>query len=97
MPLETILPGQTELGEDDPVNSHLIDLRTRLTTRENIEAIIEELKWYLDLRDRAESVPDDGQIVWKELHRTYGNLSDDQISNLIHRLDESETGDYINQ
>ena len=94
---ETILPGRREISEDDPVIAHLIDLRTRLTTQGDKEEAIEELRWYVGLRDRAESIPDEDQIVWKELHRTYGKLSDDQINDLIHRLDESEMGDFINQ
>ena len=97
MPLKTILPGEPEISEDDPVIAHLINLRSRLITQEDKEATIEELKWYLDLRDRAESIPDEDQIVWEELDRTYGKLSDEQIADLIHRLDESEVGDFINQ
>lgn len=98
MEYETILPGVPELNEEtDPVIQHLIDIRSRALVDGDIEAIIEELKWYQGLRDAAESIPDEDQITWKELHRRYQDLGDDQISELIHKLEESEQGDYINQ
>jgi hypothetical protein len=95
---ETILPGSTGThSEEDPVINHLIELRSRLLTQEDVEATMDELRWYLDLRDHAESIPSEDHIVWKELHRTYGKLSDDQIIELISRLEQTEFGDYINQ
>src|SRR5581483_12108432 len=98
MPLETSLPDTPEIyANTDPVTEHLIEIRTRFVDRGDIEGIVEELRWYKSLRDNAESIGDEDQIVWKQLHRTYGNLSDDQIEDLVHKLDESENGDYINQ
>ena len=81
----------------DPVLDHLIELRSRLLTAGDVEATVEELKWYMGLRDSAESISDEDQIVWKQVHRTYQDLSDDQITDLIHKLEETEFGDYINQ
>lgn len=95
---ETILPGTPELNEEtDPVIGALIDIRSRSLVEGDIEAIIEELRWYQNLRDAAESIYGEDQIVWKEIHRKYQHLSDEQIEDLIHKLEESETGDYINQ
>ena len=98
MSMETILPGSPEIfQENDPVTNHLIELRTRALTQGDMEAVIEELKWYMGLRDSAESINSEDQIVWKQLHRTYRDLSDDQISELVQRLEQSEFGDFINQ
>ena len=98
MEYATILPGVPELNEEtDPVISHLIDIRSRSLVEGDTEAIIEELQWYKSLRDSAESIPDEDQITWKELHRRYQNLGDDQIEDLIHKLAETENGDFINQ
>jgi hypothetical protein len=98
MEYATIIPGLPELNEEaDPVISHLIDIRSNAIETGDIEAVIEELKWYRGLRDTAESISDEDRVTWKELHHRYQDLSDDQISNLIHKLDESENGDYINQ
>lgn len=98
MEIETILPGTPEMFQDsNPVIDHLIELRTRLLTQGDFEAVIEELKWYQGLRDSAESIDNDDRLVWKELHQRYQDLSDDQIGELIHKLEESENGDYINQ
>lgn len=96
--METILPGTPEIYNDqDPVLSHLIEIRTRAVDRGDIEAVIEELHWYKSLRDNAESIDSEDQIVWKQLHRRYRDLSDDQIDDLVHKLAESENGDYLNQ
>jgi arsenate reductase-like glutaredoxin family protein len=96
--METILPGRPEIyQEEDPVIQHLIDIRTRTPIREDIEAIIEELKWYMSSRDNAESILEEDRINWKELHRTYQDLSDDQILELINQLENSQNGDFINQ
>lgn len=94
---ETILPGVPEINqESDPVIQHLIDIRSRSLETGDIEAVIEELRWYKNLRDSAESIPNEDQITWKELHRRYQDLSDDQIEDLIHKLEGSENGDFIN-
>ncbi len=94
----TILSGTPEINEEqDPVIQHLIDIRSRSLVEGDIEAIIEELNWYKSLRDAGESIPEEDRITWKEIHRRYGTLSDDQIEELIHKLSESENGDYINQ
>lgn len=98
MHMETILPGTPEIYQnDDPVTDHLIELRLRLVTQGDVEATIEELNWYRSLRDGAQSIGEDDRLVWLELHRRYHGLSDDQIDDLVHKLQESEFGDYINQ
>lgn len=97
MQMETILPGTPEIYQDDAVNDHLIEIRTRAVEPSDVGAIIEELKWYQSLRDNAESIPQEDRILWKELHRRYQELSDDQITELVHKLEESGNGDYINQ
>ncbi len=96
--METILPGKPEIyQEKDPVTDHLIELRTRLITPGDVEATMEELRWYLDLRDHAESIPEEDKINWKELHHSYQTLSDDQILELINQLQNTQNGDFINQ
>jgi hypothetical protein len=96
--MSTILPGTPEIFEDEnPVIQKLIDIRSRSPLPEDREEIIEELRWYQALRDNAESIPEEDRINWKNIHREFKNLSDDQIVELIHLLEESENGDYINQ
>ncbi|HEX5430219.1 MAG TPA: hypothetical protein VFX17_04050 [Patescibacteria group bacterium] len=96
--METILPGVPEINESsDPVLDHLVELRTRLITQGDVESTIEELRWYMGLRDSAESIQPEDRIVWKQLHGVYQDLSDEQILRLINELDKTESGDYINQ
>jgi hypothetical protein len=98
MTYETILPGTPELNqESDPVLEALIDIRQGGLVDGDVEATIEELRWYKNLRDAAESIGEDDRVTWRELHHKYQKLSDDQIEELIHKLEESENGDYINQ
>lgn len=98
MSMTTILEGRPEIYEDqDPVVQHLIEIRTRWVQESDVEAVLAELKWYQSLRDAAESINDEDRITWKELHRRYQDLSDDQITELTHKLSESQNGNYINQ
>lgn len=98
MIMETILPGTPEsYQENDPITAKLIDIRTNSLTQGDIEAQIEDLRWYIGLRDSGGSIPDDDRLHWEELDLEYSQFSDEQLANLISKLDSSEQGDYINQ
>jgi hypothetical protein len=98
MYMETILPGMKEVFQDyDPVIEKLIEIRANSLTMGDIEATMEDLKWYRQLRDSGESIPDEDRVHWQELDLEYRHMSDEQITSLVSQLEKSENGDFINQ
>jgi hypothetical protein len=100
MTLETILPGDKEIPDDDdnnPVIADLIEIKRQALVDGDIEAVIAELAEFRQMRDAAESITEEERTIWRELNHKYGKLSDDQITELIHDLENAENGDFINQ